>query len=87
MENKTCNNLEPRTASKQMWRPKEVKVKRLVISQSSDRFNLVREESSVIREKLPSHDAMVVSAVYILPSKSCNQESRFYSGGKTLICS
>lgn len=87
MENKTCNNLEPRTAPRQVWRPKEVEVKRPVISHSRDKSNLMRGESSVIRDKSPSHDAMGVSAVSILPSKLCNQESRFCSGGKTLICS
>ncbi len=53
-----------------MWRPKEVKVKGSVISRSSDGFNLMREESSVIKDKSSSHDAMDVSAVFILPSKS-----------------
>ena len=87
VENKICNNLEPRTTPKRVWRPKEVKVKRPVISYSSDKSNLMKEKSSVIREKSPSHDAMDVSTVFILPSKSCNQESRFCLGGKTLICS
>nr|AAK92590.1 Hypothetical protein [Oryza sativa Japonica Group] len=88
VENKICNNLKPRIAPRQVWRPKEVKVKRPVISHSSsDKFNLMREESSVIRDKSPPHDAMGVSAVSILPSKSCSQESRFCLGGKTLICS
>ncbi len=82
VENKTCNNSEPRTVSKQIWRPKEVKVKRPVISYSSDKSNFMREESSVIRDKSPSHDAMGVSAVFILPSKSRNQESRFCLGAK-----
>jgi hypothetical protein len=86
VENKTCNNLEPRTTPKRVWRPKEVKGKRSVISQSSDKSNMMREESSVIRDKSPSHDAMDVGAVFVLPLKSCNQESRFCSGGKTLIC-
>nr|AAX96556.1 retrotransposon protein, putative, Ty3-gypsy sub-class [Oryza sativa Japonica Group]ABA93242.1 retrotransposon protein, putative, Ty3-gypsy subclass [Oryza sativa Japonica Group] len=87
VENKTCNNLEPRTTPKRVWRPKEVKVKRPVISHSRDKSNLMREESSVIRDKSPSHDAVDVGAVFVLPSKSCSQESRFCSGGKTLICS
>nr|CAD39838.2 OSJNBb0072N21.4 [Oryza sativa Japonica Group] len=87
VENKTCNNLEPRTTPKRVWRPKEVKVKRPVISHSRDKSNLMREESSIIRDKSPSHGAMNVGAVFVLPSKSCSQESRFCSGGKTLICS
>nr|ABA96258.1 retrotransposon protein, putative, Ty3-gypsy subclass [Oryza sativa Japonica Group] len=87
VENKICNNLEPRTTPKRVWRPKEVKSKRSVISQSRDKSNLMREESSVIRDKSPSHDAMDVGAVFVLPLKSCNQESRFCLGGKTLICS
>ena len=88
MENKTCNNLELRTTPKQVWRSKEVKVKRPVISHSSsDKSNLMREESSVIRDKSPSQDAMGVSAVSVLPSKSRNLENRFCLGGKTLICS
>ncbi len=86
MKDKTCDDLKPRTTPRQVWRPKEVKVKRSVISRSSDKSNLMKEESSVIRDKSPSHDAMGVSVVFILPSKSCNQESRFCSGGKTLIC-
>nr|ABA98566.1 retrotransposon protein, putative, Ty3-gypsy subclass [Oryza sativa Japonica Group] len=87
VKNKTCEDLESRTASRRVWRPKEVKVKRPMISQSSDKSNLMREESSVIRDKSPSHDAMDVGAVFVLPSKSCSRESRFRLGGKTLICS
>ena len=75
VENKTCNNLEPRTAPRQVWRPKEVKVKRPVISHSRDTSNLMIEESSVIRDKSPSHDAMDVGAVFVLPLKSCSRES------------
>ena len=70
-----------------MWRFKEVKVKRPVISHSRDKSNLMIEESPIIRDKSPSHDAVDVGAVFVLPSKSCSQESRFCSGGKTLICS
>ncbi len=82
VENKTCNNLEPRMTSKRVWRPKEVKVKRSVISRSSDGFNSMRQESSVIRDKSPSHDAMDVGAVFVLPPKSCNQESRLCLGAR-----
>src|SRR5512133_1919524 len=49
IRDQTCKYLEPRTVHKQVWRPKEVKVKRPVISQSSDKSNLMREKSSVIR--------------------------------------
>ncbi len=86
MENKICNNLDPRTTPKRVWRPKEVKVKRPVISHSSDKSNFMREESSVIKDKSPSDDAMGVSVVFILPSKSRNQESQFCLGGRTSIC-
>ncbi len=65
MKDKKCENLEPRTSSKRVWRPKEVKIKRPVISHSSDKSNLTREESSVITDKSPSHDAIGVSAVFI----------------------
>ncbi len=87
VENKTCNNLEPRKAPRRVWRSKEVKVNRPAISHSRDKSNLMIEESSVIRDKSPSHDAMGVSAVSVLPSKSRNLESRFCLGGKTLMCS
>jgi hypothetical protein len=69
VENKPCNNLEPRTTSKRVWRPKEVRVERPVISHRSNESNLIREESSVIRDKPPPHDAMGVGAVFVLPSK------------------
>jgi hypothetical protein len=81
-EERNVQQLKPQKIPRRVWRPKEVKVKRPVISQSSDKSNLMREESSVIRDKSPSHDAMGVSAVFILPSKSCNQESRFCSGAR-----
>lgn len=60
VENKTCNNLEPRTTPKRVWRPKEVKVKRSVISWSSDGFNLMREESSVIKKRVCWNHATLI---------------------------
>ena len=36
VKNKTCKDLESRTASKRVWRHKEVKVKRPVISYNSN---------------------------------------------------
>ncbi len=81
VENKTCNNLEPRTAPKQMWRPKEVKVKRPVISQSSDNSNLMKKESLVIRVKSFSHDAMGINLAF----KIVQSRKTILLGGQDVI--
>ena len=65
VKDKTCDDLNRRTTSKKVWRPKEIKVKVPVISHSSNKSDLMREESLVSRQSSPPHDVMDVSTVFI----------------------